>query len=91
MSKCTQKQSPVECLLNNLLINGFLRLTQQEHELYKQLKEQALQMEREEKEKLFDAVQFQIRKISRLYPHIYQGSGALTELSLNIAYLKNNQ
>ena len=84
-------QSPIEFLLNNLLINGFLRLTQQEHELYKQLKEQAMQMEREQKEKLFDDVQAEIRQINNLYPHIYQGSGALTELSLNIASLKHNQ
>ena len=90
-SNDNKKQSPVECLLNNLLINGFLRLTQQEDELYKQLKEQALQMEREEKEKLFDAVQAEIRQINNLYPHIYQGRRSLTELSLNIAYLKNNQ
>ena len=84
-------QSPIEFLLNNLLINGFLRLTQQEHELYKQLKELALQMEREQKEKIFDLVQIEIRQINNLYPHIYQGSGSLTELSLNIASLKHNQ
>ena len=87
----SKNHSPVECLLYDLLKHAFLRLTQQEHELYKQLKEKALQMEREEKEKLFDAVQAEIRQINNLYPHIYQGSGALTELSLNIAHLKNNQ
>lgn len=37
----------VEWLLNNLLINGLLRLTQDEHKLYKELKEQAKQMEKE--------------------------------------------
>ena len=42
------QQTAVEWLLNNLLINGLLRLTKDEHKLYKELKEQAKVMEKEQ-------------------------------------------
>jgi hypothetical protein len=41
------KQTAVEWLLNNLLINGLLRLSKDEHSLYKELKDQAKAMEKE--------------------------------------------
>lgn len=41
----SKKQTPVECLLYDLLKHGILRLTQQEHELYKVFKEKALQVD----------------------------------------------
>lgn len=41
-------QSSVEWLLKNLLINGFLRLTEDEHKLYKEIKEEAKAMHMEE-------------------------------------------
>lgn len=47
-NKIMKKQTSVEWLLNNLLMNGLLRLTKDEHKLYKELKEQALAMEREQ-------------------------------------------
>ena len=43
------KQTAVEWLLNNLLINGLLRLSKDEHPLYKELKDQAKEMEKEQK------------------------------------------
>ena len=45
------KQTVVQWLLNNLLINGLLRLTKDEHHLYKELKDQAKAMEKEQHEK----------------------------------------
>jgi len=42
------KQTAVQWLLNNLLINGLLRLTKDEHLLYKELKDHAKAMEREQ-------------------------------------------
>jgi hypothetical protein len=42
------KQTTVEWLLNNLLINGLLRLTKDEHPLYKELKDHAKAMEKEQ-------------------------------------------
>lgn len=42
------KQTAVQWLLNNLLINGLLRLTKDEHPLYKELKDHAKAMEREQ-------------------------------------------
>ncbi len=44
------KQTPVQWLLNNLLINGLLRLTKDEHPLYKELKDHAKAMEKEQNE-----------------------------------------
>jgi hypothetical protein len=44
-----KNMTAVEWLLNNLLINGLLRLTQDEHKLYKELKEQAKEMERKQR------------------------------------------
>jgi hypothetical protein len=41
------KQTAVQWLLNNLLINGLLRLTKDEHPLYKELKDHAKAMEKE--------------------------------------------
>jgi hypothetical protein len=43
------KQTAVEWLLNNLLINGLLRLSKDENPLYKELKDQAKEMEKEQK------------------------------------------
>ena len=43
-----KNQTAVEWLLNNLLINGLLRFTKDEHSLYKELKDQALEMEKEQ-------------------------------------------
>ena len=43
----------VEWLLNNLLSTALLRLTKDEHHLYKELKEQAKAMEREQIIKAF--------------------------------------
>lgn len=43
------KQTTVEWLLNNLLINGLLRLTKDEHPLYKELKDHAKAMEKEQR------------------------------------------
>ena len=48
-----EKQTAVECLLNNLLSTALLRLTKDEHHLYKELKEQAKAMEREQIIKAF--------------------------------------
>ena len=42
------KQTAVQWLLNNLLINGLLRLTKDEHPLYKELKDHAKAMEKEQ-------------------------------------------
>jgi hypothetical protein len=42
------KQTAVQWLLNNLLINGLLRLTKDEHPLYKELKDHAKSMEKEQ-------------------------------------------
>jgi len=44
------KQTAVQWLLNNLLINGLLRLTKDEHPLYKELKDHAKAMEKEQTE-----------------------------------------
>jgi DNA polymerase III psi subunit len=43
-----EKQTAVEWLLNNLLSTALLRLTKDEHHLYKELKEQAKAMEKEQ-------------------------------------------
>ena len=43
-----KNQTAVEWLLNNLLINGLLRLTNDEHPLYKELKDHAKAMERQQ-------------------------------------------
>jgi hypothetical protein len=43
-----KKQTAVEWLLNNLLSTALLRLTKDEHHLYKELKEQAKAMEKEQ-------------------------------------------
>jgi hypothetical protein len=48
-----EKQTEVEWLLNNLLSTALLRLTKDEHHLYKELKEQAKAMEREQIIKAF--------------------------------------
>jgi hypothetical protein len=48
-----EKQTAVEWLLNNLLSTALLRLTKDEHHLYKELKEQAKAMEREQIIKAF--------------------------------------
>ena len=42
------KQTAVEWLVEQLLANAFLRLTKDEHSVYKELKEQAKAMEREQ-------------------------------------------
>ena len=42
------KQTAVEWLVEQLLANGLLRLTKDEHSVYKELKEQAKAMEREQ-------------------------------------------
>jgi hypothetical protein len=49
------KQTAVQWLLNNLLINGLLRLTKDEHPLYKELKDHAKAMEREQIEEAYQA------------------------------------
>jgi hypothetical protein len=51
--------------------------------------EKAKEMEQQQKELIFSEVQNEIRKLGYSYPHIFQGNPQLTELSLNIAYLKN--
>jgi hypothetical protein len=51
--------------------------------------EVAKEMESKQKELIFSEVQNEIRKLGYSYPHIFQGNPQLTELSLNIAYLKN--
>jgi hypothetical protein len=48
-----KNQTAVEWLLNNLLSTALLRLTKDEHHLYKELKEQAKAMEREQIIKAF--------------------------------------
>jgi hydroxylamine reductase (hybrid-cluster protein) len=49
-----EKQTAVEWLLNNLLSTELLRLTKDEHHLYKELKEQAKAMEKEQIEEAWD-------------------------------------
>jgi len=49
------KQTAVEWLLNNLLINGLLRLSKDEHFLYKEFKDQALEMERQQIMQAYDS------------------------------------
>jgi len=48
VKKMEKKQTAVEWLLNNLLMNGLLRLTKEQHTLYQEFKEQAKQMEKEQ-------------------------------------------
>ena len=47
------KQTAVEWLIKNLMINGLIRLTQDQHSLYKELTEEAKAMEREQIEDAF--------------------------------------
>lgn len=47
------QQTAVEWLVDRLLISGLLRLTKDEHSLYKNLKEQAKEMERQQLEDAF--------------------------------------
>jgi hypothetical protein len=47
------KQTAVEWLVEQLLANALLRLTKDEHSVYKELKEQAKAMEREQIIKAF--------------------------------------
>ena len=47
------KQTAVQWLLNNLLINGLLRLTKDEHPLYKELKDHAKAMEKEQMKEMY--------------------------------------
>jgi hypothetical protein len=49
-----KQQTAVQWLLNNLLINGLLRLTKDEHPLYKELKDHAKAMEKEQIEDAWD-------------------------------------
>ena len=48
-----KKQTAVEWLLNNLLSTALLRLTKDEHHLYKELKDHAKAMEKEQIIKAF--------------------------------------
>jgi hypothetical protein len=72
--------TPVEWLERQLKNQGFL---------YDLDIEVAKEMESKQKELIFSEVQNEIRKLGYSYPHIFQGNPQLTELSLNIAYLKN--
>ena len=64
-----KQQTAVQWLLNNLLINGLLRLTKDEHPLYKELKDHAKAME---KEQILDAldVGYQIANEDVKFKHI---------------------
>lgn len=42
------KQTAVEWLIKNLMLNGLIRLTQDQHSLYKELTEEAKEMEKEQ-------------------------------------------
>ena len=42
------KQTPVNWLIKNLMLNGLIRLTKDQHSLYKELTEEAKAMEREQ-------------------------------------------
>lgn len=44
----TPKQTAVEWLIKNLMLNGLIRLTKEQHSLYKELTELAKQMEKEQ-------------------------------------------
>ncbi len=72
--------TPVEWIERQLKNQGFL---------YDLDIEVAKEMESKQKELIFSEVQNEIRKLGYSYPHIFQGNPQLTELSLNIAYLKN--
>ena len=53
------KQTAVEWLVEQLLANAFLRLTKDEHSVYKELKDQAKAMEREQiEENMAKAITF---------------------------------
>jgi hypothetical protein len=72
--------TPVEWIERQLKNQGFL---------YDLDIEVAKEMESKQKILIFSEVQSEIRKLGYSYPHIFQGNPQLTELSLNIAYLKN--
>jgi hypothetical protein len=72
--------TPVEWIERQLKNQGFL---------YDLDIEVAKEMESKQKELIFSEVQNEIRKLGYSYPHIFQGNPQLTELALNIAYLKN--
>ena len=63
------KQTAVQWLLNNLLINGLLRLTKDEHPLYKELKDHAKAMEKEQIQDALD-VGYQIANEDVKFKHI---------------------
>ena len=44
------QQSAVEWLIENLMINGLIRLTKEQHRLYKEITDLAKQMEKEQTE-----------------------------------------
>ena len=47
------KQTAVEWLVEQLIANALLRLTKDEHSVYKELKEQAKAMEREQLKEMY--------------------------------------
>ena len=50
------KQTAVNLLIKNLMLNGLIRLTQDQHSLYKELTEQAKAMEKEQIMDAYDKV-----------------------------------
>ena len=50
------KQTAVEWLVEQLLANALLRLTKDEHSVYKELKEQAKAMEREQQRLIYEGL-----------------------------------
>ena len=50
-----KKETAVEWLLDGLLMSGLLRITKEEHKIYKELKTRAIEME---KEQIIDACNY---------------------------------
>jgi hypothetical protein len=49
-----KKETAVEWLIDGLLMSGLLRITKEEHKIYKELKTRAIEMEKEQIEQTYD-------------------------------------
>jgi hypothetical protein len=47
------QQSAVEWLIENLMLNGLIRLTKEQHRLYKEITDLAKQIEKDQQERMY--------------------------------------
>ena len=79
------QQTAVNWLIKNLMLNGLIRLTQDQHSLYKELTELAKEMDKQQKIYFFECGrQYQLTgegTFTEVYNETYGGQGSLDTTS----------